>query len=171
MLIRRNPNVPYCWIPDTDTAIDRANWSEDAQRRYFAPAGAVDYTLPPILPGETPVRVYLKPLSHAGFLRVQALEAQKGVPLWEDAEIRDLILSECITDVRGVGEEVVADDGTVQVVELPHARLFDASGKINGEGLSFFHNALLAGPATAVAWTISHSRYSARPASPEKNAT
>lgn len=161
MYVRRNPLVPYCWIPDTDPAIDRAKWTEEAQGRYFSPAGDVDYTLPPILPGEIPTRVYLRPLSHDAFLRVQALEAQKNAACYEDPEIRDLIIRECVTDLRGVGEEVIGEDGTATVVELPHDRLFDKDGKINSEGLSFFHNARMATPAAAIGWILSHTRSSA----------
>lgn len=163
MIVRRNPNVPYCWIPDHDPAIDREKWSEEAQSRYFAIAGEVDYTLPPILPGDVPVRVFLSPLLHEDFLRVQALEDQKRAACYEDEEIRELILKACVRDIKGVFEEVVNEDGTVGLVELPHDRLFGQDGKINSEGLGFFHNARMAAPGTAAAWALSHSRFTARP--------
>lgn len=163
MLIRRNPNVPYCWVPDFDPAIDHEAWDPAAKARYFALAGEVDYTLPPIKAGDVPVRVFVSPLSHEDFLRVQALEDQKRSACWEDEEIREVILRACVRDIRGVFEERVNEDGTVGLVEIPHDRLFGADGKINSEGLSFFHNAQMATPGAAVAWGISHSRFTARP--------
>ena len=163
MLVRRNPNVPYVWIPDFDPAIDQEAWDPAAKARYFSLAGEVDYTLPPIKAGDVPVRVYLSPLTHEDFLRVQAMEDQKRSACWEDEEIREVILKACVRDIKGVFEEAVNPDGTVGFVELPRDRLFGADGKINAEGLSFFHNAKMAAPGAAVAWGISHSRFTARP--------
>ena len=163
MLVRRNPNVPYVWIPDFDPAIDQEAWDPAAKARYFALSGDVDYTLPPIKAGDVPVRVFLSPLTHESFLRVQAMEAQKHSACWEDEEIREIILKDCVRDIRGVYEERVNDDGTVSLVELSHDSLFGPDGRINEVGLSFFHNARMAVPAAAVVWGLSHSRFSARP--------
>lgn len=162
-IIRRNPEIPYCWIPDRDDAVDQEKWSDDAKRRYFSLAGEVDYTLPPLIPGRPAFRVYFHPLSHGDFLRVQALEEQKKAACWEDEEIRDFILRACVIDMKGAFVEHVNADGSVSQSEEPHDRLFGADGKINDHGLSFFHNAYAATPAVAVMWGASHSRFTARP--------